>query len=345
MGTGVNKRIPNLDLYRALAIMLVLYFHLSQMIFGRYFDDRNLFIIGKYGVNLFFVLSGFLVGGMYYRSKHVNVFSFWLKRFLRTYPPYIIALLCSWFAVWISRKEHFDIGYIFMIQNFYTALPYFLVSWSLCVEEHFYILFALLIFALEDKQNQKYVWIILAIAPSLVRFYFSNPYSNAFGYDITATYFQIDSIAMGVLAAHYIYEGSVKLEPTILLLIATSLLFIFMCYFILCFHNGYLWSFGTLIMNATASFLLLILYFLPDLHISKLFIFRNGARMAYSIYLVHPLCIHLTMLLFKKYDIQNSFLELITALLVVAVSSLAFYHLIEQPSIKLRNILIPHNKS
>lgn len=69
-----NKRIENLDLLRAFAILIVVYFHSVQMIFGEFIIDKALFNLGKFGVNVFFVLSGFLICTIYrYKPRKILV--------------------------------------------------------------------------------------------------------------------------------------------------------------------------------------------------------------------------------------------------------------------------------
>jgi peptidoglycan/LPS O-acetylase OafA/YrhL len=105
--------------------------------------------IGKYGVDLFFVLSGWLIGNLYWREHarfgEVQLLRFWSRRWLRTIPPYLAALALSWLAVKLERREPFDWGYLLFIQNYYQRIPFFLVSWSLCIEEHFYLFVPLLL--------------------------------------------------------------------------------------------------------------------------------------------------------------------------------------------------------
>ena len=88
-----GKRDPNLDLLRALAIVMVIVFHLSVM-----WPVRRDFVsrwggLGAHGVTLFFVLSGWLIGNIYWKELtakgRIRLTEFWLKRWLRTIPPYI----------------------------------------------------------------------------------------------------------------------------------------------------------------------------------------------------------------------------------------------------------------
>ena len=119
--------------------------------FGSPPDFRVLQLGGK-GVDLFFVLSGWLLGRQLMRelrdTNTIDLRRFWYRRWLRTLPAYF-AVLALTFA-WQIAKGNYDLrfSYLFFGQTYLTDLPYFGVSWSLCVEEHFYLAVAplLLIF-------------------------------------------------------------------------------------------------------------------------------------------------------------------------------------------------------
>lgn len=133
-----SKRDFGLDVLRAAAILGVFLAH-----------ELNLWIAGVdvlaslgSGVLLFFVLSGFLIGGICFRSLRDDNFSFWnfwRARWWRTLPPYIAAVLL-YLAV---RPFHpvfpaLPAYYALFLQN-YLGQPGLGVTWSLCVEEHFYL--------------------------------------------------------------------------------------------------------------------------------------------------------------------------------------------------------------
>ncbi|MET0242867.1 MAG: acyltransferase family protein, partial [Flavitalea sp.] len=82
----------NLDLLRATAITVVFIHHIGQYTQNvPHFFDRVM-EFGVFGVDLFFVLSGWLIGGIFFREYaqkgEVNLTSFWARRWLRTMPPY-----------------------------------------------------------------------------------------------------------------------------------------------------------------------------------------------------------------------------------------------------------------
>lgn len=144
-----HKRIFGLDFLRASAITLVVICHVIlifplRLIVG----EINANLMGYLGVEIFFVLSGFLIGQIllrdFERSASVKTLGrFLLRRWFRTLPNYFLFLAFSYFVVgYLSQERGFAWKYLFFLQNFYLPMkPFFFASWSLAVEEWFYILF------------------------------------------------------------------------------------------------------------------------------------------------------------------------------------------------------------
>jgi len=90
-----HVRIPALDGVRGIAILLVMFFHFFQMRGGTNFIGVHMSILSHLGVDLFFVLSGFLITGILLDSKHKpNVLrNFYIRRILRIFPLYYLTLL------------------------------------------------------------------------------------------------------------------------------------------------------------------------------------------------------------------------------------------------------------
>jgi len=103
------------------------------------------------GVDLFFVLSGFLIGRIYLRSQldahgqpgSFTLWGFWSARWFRTLPPYLTALALFALLQLVFHKEAVHLRYVLFLQN-YLGMDGFVPSWSLCVEEHFYLALPLL---------------------------------------------------------------------------------------------------------------------------------------------------------------------------------------------------------
>jgi len=178
-----KQRVPGLDIFRSLAILLVLACHFSNcgLAEGAAWD-RVRVCLALYGVQLFFILSGYLIGSLLlaeFAGGAVTfgaVKRFWSRRWFRTLPNYYVYL-----AVYIllERPWRHHAGalwqYPFFLQNmFRNDQSFFLVSWSLCVEEWFYLTFPLVLGAgwVVLKEWQPAAWLavlIYILAPFLLR--------------------------------------------------------------------------------------------------------------------------------------------------------------------------------
>lgn len=186
---------PHIDGIRAIAIALVLLFH-----FGLGGASQ-----GFLGVDVFFVISGFLVGGMIFRDQDIGAFSllqFFRRRIARIVPALLVTavlvLIAGYFlllpdewmataagvraALLITANRHF-----YLNQDYFgpgKLEMHFLHSWSLSVEEQFYLVFPLLALALMRFRRYRTWLLLLATIGSVAAFAYvrqSNP-SAAFYY-------------------------------------------------------------------------------------------------------------------------------------------------------------------
>lgn len=200
-------RDSNIDLLRAIAILMVLTYHIIwwSPLFPLWF--KMLSVPGATGVDLFFILSGFLVGSIYWREERdageVRLMRFLKRRWLRTIPPYLVALALSWFAVSIVRQTKFDWAYLLFLQNFRIEMPFFAVSWSLCVEEHFYLIVPLtLSLTRRFRVVRPGLLVIGIVAPPLFRLaYVSQGINPTFGFYQTATHLHFEGLSLGMALA------------------------------------------------------------------------------------------------------------------------------------------------
>ena len=145
-----ESRVYGLDIMRALAIIFVVLEH------GLMLQKANTtfpWIKLINGVELFFVLSGFLIGGMLIRIfEKSNTFGiktmgrFWIRRWFRTLPNYYLVLLINIFIVYFGiiheDFSQFNWKFFFFLQNFSGPFTnFFWESWSLSIEEWFYLIF------------------------------------------------------------------------------------------------------------------------------------------------------------------------------------------------------------
>lgn len=144
-------RIPGLDLLRALAVVWVMLFH-SFLVGGLGPDWEWLTRFGWMGVDLFFVLSGFLIGSQVLaplaEGRRLSLGDFYVRRAFRILPAYLAVL--ALYLAWPGFRERPGMEapwkFLLFVVNLsidYTHNAAFSHAWSLCVEEHFYWLFPL----------------------------------------------------------------------------------------------------------------------------------------------------------------------------------------------------------
>ncbi|HUA81748.1 MAG TPA: acyltransferase [Dyella sp.] len=143
------ERKPGLDLLRAIAILWVMPFH-SYL--AGYMGGGVLRWSGWMGVDLFFALSGFLIGSQVFQTLasrgNLDVVDFYLRRSFRTLPAYFVILAV--YVTWPSMREVSGMMPLWQFLTYTLNLfidpnrVAFSHAWSLCVEEQFYLLFPLL---------------------------------------------------------------------------------------------------------------------------------------------------------------------------------------------------------
>jgi peptidoglycan/LPS O-acetylase OafA/YrhL len=138
---GRSQRNQAIDALRGVAVLLVLCRHYSPMM-G----------FGWCGVDLFFVISGFLISGLlftdYKKTGAVHVKRFWIRRGFKIYPSFY-ALILATVAMFLIRAHTVPsaiLGDIFFVQNY--APKVWDHGWSLAIEEHFYLALPLLLILL-----------------------------------------------------------------------------------------------------------------------------------------------------------------------------------------------------
>ena len=157
-----NKRIPSLDGLRTISVALVVASHLLPL--AGYSDRWN---FGMLGVKFFFVISGFLITGLLLkeidRTDTVNLGKFYFRRTLRIFPPYYFYLL----VLFIFTKYSNDLPQgkflspLTYTSNYFAPATWNLLhTWSLSVEEQFYLIFP---FVLIFFGRRKIVWILAAL--------------------------------------------------------------------------------------------------------------------------------------------------------------------------------------
>lgn len=160
----IEKRNHGLDILHATAITLVFMYHYEifvsrQPTFGFIGD------IGWVGVDLFFVLSGYLIGNQVFTfladQQQFSLKIFYSRRLLRTLPIYLLVLTTYIFIP--NFRENLILPslwkFLTFTQNFnLQAGTAFSHAWSLCVEEQFYLILPIMALIIRNKRSVSYGW-------------------------------------------------------------------------------------------------------------------------------------------------------------------------------------------
>ncbi|HWR39059.1 MAG TPA: acyltransferase [Patescibacteria group bacterium] len=330
--TADDTRNHGLDIARALAIAMVLMSHSiylfsfeSGVFTNRYWGFE---IFGYFGVELFFVLSGFLIGGIllrlftgdfdgleHWKRKLVN---FYLRRWFRTLPLYYAILFFNVFfweamSFWdfVAEGRQVSWHYIFFLQNCgITNGLFFPESWSLAVEEWFYLLWPLVLIgslagsSKGGRNPQTSVgYIIAGSVVAVVLFRLVTVMSGDVSFDQGIrknTFLRLDSLAVGVLLAYCrMYKAATFQRlagrdfglAAVLVLVAVA---------------GWFWQVGwpgwdksllarTLMLDIVSVSFAFIIAYLYQQRFTRIKVFALLSRLAYSMYLVHlPVIIYLS---------------------------------------------------
>lgn len=226
-GRRTFQRIPELDGLRGIAISLVISFHYINNQLLHTTDPigtKVAFItsFGWVGVDLFFVLSGFLIGSILIRhKKSLNYFStFYMRRVVRILPNYFLFLLLFFTGMDLPyfSENYFLAGnnvipgwsYFLMTNNLYmaylenlgnTALS---VTWSIGIEEQFYLIFPFVIYFGGNKVLP-YLLVAIIVTASFFRLQFTHWIP---AYVLLPC--RMDALAMGVLVAYVNFHKDLK---------------------------------------------------------------------------------------------------------------------------------------
>ncbi|MBN8923379.1 MAG: acyltransferase [Rhodanobacter sp. 68-29] len=206
------QRLPGLDLLRAIAIVWVMLFH-SWMVGGVGGPFQPIADCGWMGVDLFFVLSGYLIGRQLLeplgRGEPLRFGAFYLRRAFRILPAFLAVLaIYVLFPAW-REAPGLQPAWQFLTFTLNLLIDYrhnqaFSHAWSLCVEEHFYLLFPLLAWWLARRPSRTAV--VVGAAGVVAAGLLLRGYASLHGRDwlesiYYPTWTRLDGLLAGVLLA------------------------------------------------------------------------------------------------------------------------------------------------
>lgn len=359
--TNTNYRSIGLDFVRSVAILLVVLYH----IFSYFFKIKlsGFWYVAYMGVDIFFALSGFLIGKILYRILEsyswkipTNVFfNFLIRRILRTLPLYYFMLVLNYFYSKFlhSNIEKFDLNFLILMQNFTKENnTFFGESWSLSVEEHFYFWLPLVYMFFSFFTHRiirtkkitsdlfKKTLLILLLIFTIIRFV--SPLSSY--QQIRIVVYRLDSILIGVLVSIYSNEIFKENFRKKFLIFGAGVILIAVLLFLFKSVTG---EFSKLYFPLSGlGFSLLVGYF-EKWKINKKHpaLFTNSvkyiSKISYALYLVNLF----VLFGFNEYlinDCMTSNVEkIILSTLLIFVFSHLIHKYIEEPFLKLREKYFP----
>jgi peptidoglycan/LPS O-acetylase OafA/YrhL len=323
--SNLRGHVPALDGMRGLAVMMVLIFHFVGQMLPTNGVERAIVGVTKHGllgVDLFFVLSGFLITGLLYEAhdKPHYLRNFYMRRVLRIFPLYYGVLALVFFvAPLIPPLRGATLDYLLDRQawawlygiNVYLAgheewsFSYLNHFWSLCVEEHFYLLVPLVVALLTLIPRRSFrlcALVALWVAGFAVRYavYASRPAWTASTMTLgiwVKTHTRFDLLAAGVLVASAQRDYGPELREALrdrrlrwgLVALSLGCLALLMGPLARRFDLSTVFSWGTLTSVMYASVLLLVAN--TDGPLTRFLSSRAlmlFATLGYGMYLVHP---------------------------------------------------------
>lgn len=197
------RRIPSLDGLRTISIALVIIGHSSQVLGFSQFAH-----LGTLGVRVFFVISGFLITGLLLKeiekTSKINLLKFYLRRTLRIFPPFYFYLLVIFVATMLGffqiAPKYFLLTSAY-VTNYFSSSSWILGhSWSLAVEEQFYLIFPGLLLLLGIRKT-KFFLIFLVLFGPIIRIADYRIFGSETDWANTGFHINMDALATGCLLA------------------------------------------------------------------------------------------------------------------------------------------------
>lgn len=358
--TNVRVHYPALDVLRGLAICFVVFYH--------NFGFLTFFKFGWMGVDLFFVLSGYLITDLLMQSRENRYFfrNFYIRRALRIFPLYYLVLIAFFtlsptlfsqkgpgttFSYYNDNKTWFWSYFQNWLMVFKGAppVPFLAHFWSLAVEEQFYIFWPLIIFFVRPISRLRKLIIGLILFSVVLRILTWALYPNDVEVFYCNTLTRMDSLLMGSLLAVHLKEG--RSIPSSLIKLSTAAFILLISCSLIIFGNVRQDNliFPTIGYSVSALFFTCMLYLILKNEknltgwIKHLHPLSFIGKISYGIYVYHiPIYLVLSATISELLASHNTsfissaaIISMLSLVLTIAASTISFYY-IEKPILNLK---------
>lgn len=301
-----------------------------------------------FGVDIFFLISGFLITYLLLAEREktgtVDVFKFYVRRAFRIWPLYFLLLLGGPLMTYFFNEKAPEYAYHFLFLGNFETIKNLTVNpitthlWSICVEEHFYLLCPIIMAFIPTKKLPQ-AFLIIIFSSILFRYYiYDHPNSSSHLYLNTLS--RIDTLALGCLFGYMVYFRKLQFNdplPVRMIIYSIFLLMIFTENFksvhspfdaavkkYLFIMPAAYWL-GNFVFNSAAVFV-------PK----KENFFHLLGKASYGIYMFNPVLISLLLKAFHKFNVENFILYTVLVNVILLAVSMLSYHYFEMPFLKLK---------
>jgi len=355
---------PNLNGLRFIAAFLVIVHHIEQLKsifkFDNYYSSPFIAVIGKLGVVLFFVLSGFLITYLLLAEensfKNIAVKKFYIRRMLRIWPLYFIILILAFLIlpnISIFSYPFYDkeviysniylklFLYVFFLPNLAIStldiIPYASQTWSIGTEEQFYLVWPVILNRI--KKHRLILMLFIITLTVGIRLLLSTSYSEILPYkkEIKTFWstFRIDCMAIGgIFSILYYYKSKMlevlKNQLTFYITLIITIFLLINGISIPKFHyEFYAILFGIIILNFATN---------KELFISlENKILNYLGSISYGLYMYHPIGIALALYVSTQLSLKtNWFIYPLSIGLTILLAGFS-YKYFESPILKFKD--------
>jgi peptidoglycan/LPS O-acetylase OafA/YrhL len=353
-----SSYIPEFDGLRGFAVTVVMLLHANISFFKG----------GFIGVDMFFVLSGFLITSLlvreYYRQQHINLKHFYLRRIMRLGPALLVFLAifaCLSFFILDHEKSQSNLIDIFIAIFYFTNWawvfhihinpPHFLAhTWSLAIEEQFYILWPIMLITLL-KSTRSRISIAIIVTVLTLASWSLRTYLAVLGSSIDRLYSGFDTRAgalfIGCLLGFVTSSDLIdKYHPSRLgkILKFTSPLcligLLFFCIVVRSYENIYMYYWGFSVVEILTAIILMDILILQKSLIKLIFsrkLLIWIGKISYGLYLWHyPIFITMRVIGFRGLRL------LVIGYCISFLVASASYYFFERPILDLKNRSLPN---
>lgn len=362
--TNQKTYFQNMDILRFIAAYMIVVLH-SFFGWKRYFGNpefitsqtspgvfnkiENIIHNFTIGVDVFFTISGFLITFLllseYEKNGKVDVMKFYIRRAFRIWPLYFLMILVAPLLTYFLMEQ--SPGYLlhFLFAGNFDIIDQGTKSvatdhlWSICIEEHFYLICPLLIAFIPVKKLPRALLTIILIS-ILFRAYAASYIPNYGSVLYLHTLSRIDILALGSLFGYLFHQKKLEFNHSL------PVRLIIYTIFILLLINVDYNECGTFFAATMKKYVFVLIaaywmgnfLFNPDaiLSVKNFNLLHLFGKVSYGIYMFNPVIIYLFLELYKKYNYTNFplFVLLVNVSLVV-VTALS-YRFFELPFLNLK---------